>query len=100
MKTKHIISIPTYLVIYGILMGLLLLTVGAALLDLGPFQFAAAMTIAIIKAVLIVLYFMHVRYSERLTWVFSGASFVWLLLLIVFTLNDYLTRGWLNIDGK
>ena len=100
MTTRHIIPVPTFLVIYGVLMGLLLLTVGAALLDLGPYQFAAAMTIAIIKAVLIVLYFMHVRYSERLTWIFSGASFLWLVVLIAFTLNDYLTRGWLNIYGK
>jgi cytochrome c oxidase subunit IV len=100
MTNRHIIPVSTFLIIYGLLMGLLLLTVGAALMNLGPYQFGAAMTIAIIKAVLIVLYFMHVRYSERLTWIFSGASFLWLVVLIAFTLNDYLTRGWLNIDGK
>jgi cytochrome c oxidase subunit 4 len=97
---KHIVPVQTYLVIYGVLMGLLLLTVAAALIDLGPFQFAAAMLIALIKGILIVLFFMHVRYSERLVWIFSGASFLWLLILIVFTLNDYLTRGWLNVPGK
>jgi cytochrome c oxidase subunit 4 len=96
----HVVPVSTYLVIYGCLMGLLLLTVGAALIDLGPFQFATAMAIAVMKAVLIVLVFMHVRYSDRLTWIFSGASFLWLFLLIAFTLGDYLTRGWLNIPGK
>jgi cytochrome c oxidase subunit 4 len=100
MTNRHIIPVSTFLIIYGLLMGLFVLTVIAARTDLGPYQFRAAMTIAIIKAVLIVLYFMHVRYSERLTWIFSGASFLWLVVLIAFTLSDYLTRGWLNIDGK
>ncbi len=97
---KHIVPVQTYLVIYGVLMGLLLLTVAAALVDLGPFQFTAAMLIALVKGILIVLFFMHVRYSERLVWIFSGASFLWLVILIVFTLNDYLTRGLLNVPGK
>jgi cytochrome c oxidase subunit 4 len=97
---KHIVPVQTYLVIYGVLMGLLLLTVAAALVDLGPFQFTAAMLIALVKGILIVLFFMHVRYSERLLWIFSGASFLWLLILIIFTMNDYLTRGWLNVPGK
>jgi cytochrome c oxidase subunit 4 len=87
-------------VIYGVLLGLLLLTVAVALVDLGPLQFATAMLIALVKGILIVLFFMHVRYSERLVWIFSGASFLWLLILIVFTMNDYLTRGWLNVPGK
>ena len=58
------------------------------------------MVIALAKAIMIVLIFMHVRYSERLVWVFSGAAFLWLLILIALTLNDYFTRGWLNIPGK
>ena len=49
---------------------------------------------------LIVLIFMHVRYSDRLTWVFAGAPFLWLAILIVLTLNDYFTRGLLHILGK
>jgi cytochrome c oxidase subunit 4 len=81
-------------------MALLALTVGAALIDLGPFQFAVSMAIAVAKAVLIILFFMHVRYSSRLTWIFSGASFLWLMVLIGITVSDYLTRGWLNIPGK
>ena len=90
----------TYLIIYGALLGLMLLTVGVAFLDLGPANFAIAMGIATVKMALIILYFMHVRYSDRLTWVFSTAAFLWLVILIIGTLNDYFTRGELNVPGK
>ena len=72
----------------------------AALFDLGAANFPIAMGIATAKMVLIILYFMHVRYSEKLTWVFSTAAFFWLLILIVGTLNDYFTRGVLDVPGK
>jgi len=98
--TQHITTRQTYFVIYGILLALLLATVGAAYLDLGPANFAVAMAIAAGKAVLIVLYFMHVRHGPRLTGVFAGAAFLWLAILISLSLGDYLTRGWLNIPGK
>ena len=76
------------------------LTVVAALFDLGAANFAVAMGIAAVKMVLIILYFMHVRYSDKLTWVFSTAAFLWLLILIVGTLNDYFTRGFLDSAGR
>ncbi|GAC1475188.1 MAG: cytochrome C oxidase subunit IV family protein [Isosphaeraceae bacterium] len=90
----------TYLVVYGALLGLMTLTVLAALLDLGAANFAIAMGIATGKMVLILLYFMHVRYSDKLTWVFSSAALLWLVILIVGTLNDYFTRGFLQVPGK
>jgi cytochrome c oxidase subunit 4 len=55
-----------------------------------------AMTIAIAKATVVVLYFMHVRYSARLIWVIIGAAFFWMALLFAFTLADFYTRGWLS----
>ena len=58
------------------------------------------MAIATAKAVLIVLFFMHLLYSHRLTMVISVASFLWLAIMIALTLNDYLTRGVLHIPGK
>ena len=58
------------------------------------------MGIAAAKMVLIILYFMHVRYSDKLTWVFSTAAFLWLLIFIVGTLNDYFTRGFLDSPGS
>jgi cytochrome c oxidase subunit 4 len=97
----HIIPIRTYVVIFGILMGLLVATVIGAYMPLPSWMhLPVAMTIAVAKAALIVMYFMHVRFSNRLTWVFSTAAFFWLLLLLVFTLADYYSRGWLDIEGK
>ncbi|MDR3622679.1 MAG: cytochrome C oxidase subunit IV family protein [Paludisphaera borealis] len=98
--THHIISIRTYVIIYAVLMLLLVATAGAAFLPLGNAHLPVAMTIAVIKAVLIVLFFMHVYYSSRLTWVVSVASFLWLGLLLVFLIADYFSRGWLDIPGK
>jgi cytochrome c oxidase subunit 4 len=94
------ISPQTYLVIYFALLGLMALTVVAALFDLGAANFTVSMGIALAKMVLIILYFMHVRYSDKLTWVFSTAAFLWLMIFIVGTLNDYFTRGFLEVPGK
>jgi cytochrome c oxidase subunit IV len=57
------------------------------------------LTIAIAKAVLIMLYFIHARYGGRLVCVAAGAAFVWLGIMIVLTLYDYLSRGWLGATG-
>lgn len=94
------ITPKTYFIIYGALLGLMFLTLGAALVDLGPANFVVAMGIATVKMLLILLYFMHVRYSDKLTWVFSTAAFFWLVIMVVGTLNDYFTRGYLNVPGK
>ena len=96
----HVLPVKTYLAVYGALMVLLVATVGAAFVNIEPFNFALTMIIALAKAVMILLIFMHVRYSERLVWVFSSAAFLWLAILIVLSLNDYFTRDWLNIPGK
>jgi cytochrome c oxidase subunit 4 len=85
-----------YYVVYGALMVLLLLTVAVAQFHLGWFGVIVALTIAIVKAVLVVLYFMHLRYSSRLTWVFAGAGLVWLLIMIGITFSDYISRGWVG----
>lgn len=98
--SQHIIPVRVNLIVFGCLMGLLVATVGIAYFDLGDFNIVAAMTIAAVKATLIVLYFMHVRYSQRIVWVYSGAALLWLTLLIAFTTADYVTRGWLDIPGK
>lgn len=90
----HIVSIKTNLIVFAALLVLLILTVGAHLVELGVFSLIIALTIAIVKAVLIMLYFMHVRFSSRLTWVFAGAAFLWLAILLT-TLGDYITRAWL-----
>jgi cytochrome c oxidase subunit IV len=96
--SEHIVSKKLYYIIFGSLMILTILTVAVARLDLGRWNDVVALTIAVIKALLVVLFFMHVRYSSRLTWVFVAAGFFWLGILLVLTLSDYMTRGWLTIN--
>jgi cytochrome c oxidase subunit 4 len=98
--SEHILPIRNYVIVYVALLALLAATVGAAYIDLGWFNFTLTMIIAVAKAAMILMIFMHVRYSDRLTWVFSTAAFLWLAILIGLTLNDYFTRDWLNIPGK
>jgi len=83
----------TYVLIWAGLLFLLLLTLGIAQVNLGSLNIVAALTIAVTKMLLVILFFMHVRYSTRLTWLFVAAGFIWLLIMIDLTLSDYLTRG-------
>lgn len=94
----HEVPLRTYFAVFGVLMTLTALTVFAAMQDLGPLNTVVALVIACTKAVLVVLYFMHVRYSTKLTWAVIVGGFFWLLLLLLMTLSDYLTRGpgWLH----
>src|SRR6187431_403574 len=78
-------TVGLYLVIAAALFVLLGVTVGVAYIDLGALNIVVAMTIAVIKGTLVVLYFMHVRYNSRLVWLFAGAGFFWLLILFFFT---------------
>ena len=84
----------TYYSIYVILLVCTYLTWQIAFFDLGVLNTVAAVTIAVFKAVLVVLFFMHVRYSTRLTWVVVIGSVFWLTILLTLTYGDYLTRGW------
>jgi cytochrome c oxidase subunit 4 len=82
-----------YFGIWGVLMGLLVLTWGVSEVDLGQWNIVAAMSIAILKMMLVLLFFMHVKYSSRLTWIYVAAGFFWLLIMITLTMSDYLTRS-------
>jgi cytochrome c oxidase subunit 4 len=93
MSSHTILPTKTYLVIFLLLMALLGFTVGVAFLDLGRYNLPAAMAIAVVKAVLIVMFFMHVKYASRLTWVFAAAGFFWLAIMLIFTMTDYMSRG-------
>lgn len=93
--SETVISPKTYLKVFAALMVLLGATVGVAYIQLGWFNPVAAMTIAIVKAVIVILFFMHVRYSSRLVWVFVGAGFFWLGILFTLTFTDYFTRQYL-----
>jgi len=97
--SEHVVSTRTYYAIFITLMLLTAITVGVATLDLGRFNVVAALAIAVVKATLVLLYFMHLRYSPRLTWLIVSVAFVWLLILIGLTMSDELTRAWLHVLG-
>mgnify|MGYP003575867301 FL=1 len=70
------------------------ITVGVAFVDLGPLNAIVALTIAVLKATLVVLFFIHVSYSTKLTWAVVLGSVFWLGILLALTFSDYLTRAW------
>jgi cytochrome c oxidase subunit IV len=91
--TGKVISNTTNLLVLAGLLILTITTYGAARVDLGRFNFVAAMAIAGAKASLVVLYFMHARYSSKLTRIVILAGLSWFGILFILTLNDYLTRN-------
>jgi cytochrome c oxidase subunit IV len=97
MNSKPLVSVRVYVLVFFTLLVLTAVTTAIAFLDLGGgINNAAAITIAVGKALLVILYFMHVRYSDKLTWVFAAAGFFWLLILIGGTMDDVLTRRWIS----
>jgi cytochrome c oxidase subunit 4 len=82
-----------YLVFLALLVGTIL-TVVVARFDLGALNNLMMLTIACGKALLVILFFMHVRWSSRLTWVIAASGFFWLLILFGITMSDYVSRGW------
>ena len=92
--SAHVVPTRVYYTIFAILMVCTGLTVWIAFLDLGPLNTIAALGIAVFKATLVVLFFMHVKYSTRLTWAVVLGSVFWLGILIALTMSDYLTRAW------
>jgi cytochrome c oxidase subunit IV len=93
----HVVSVRIYFTIFATLLVLTAATVIVSGLDLGALNTIVALTIAVTKALLVILYFMHVRYSTRLTWLVVSAGFAWLGILIVFTMSDVLTRSWVML---
>ena len=92
--SAHILPKRIYFTIYGILILCTYLTVQLAFFDLGPLNAIAAIGIAILKATLVVLYFMHLKYSPRLTAAVVAGGVFWLGILVALTMTDYLTRAW------
>ena len=92
--SEVIVPRKTYALIYAALMLLTGLTTLVAFFDLGFANPVVALTIAVLKGSLVVLFFMHMRWSSRLTMVVGGAGLFWLGIMFVLTLSDYTTRGW------
>lgn len=91
---ERITSPTTYWVVFAVLMGLTVLTVGGSFLELGEWHIVVGLAIAVVKAVLVILFFMHLLHASRLNWLVAGAGLFWFGILLVLTLTDYLTRHW------
>ena len=91
---EHIVGPKVYGIIFGLLLIFTASTVGASYLELGTFNAVVALGIAVIKAVLVILFFMHVKYSSRLTKLTVAAGFFTFLVLITMTMTDYISRAW------
>lgn len=89
------VSVRTYVLIFAALMGLMFLTVFAAFLPLGHWAIVIALAIATTKALLVILYFMHVKFASPLVKVVVISGFVWFFIALGLTFTDYLTRPWL-----
>jgi cytochrome c oxidase subunit IV len=92
----HVAPKSMYYAVFAALMVGTALTVLVAFYDLGPLNNILMLGIASTKALLVILFFMHVRWATRLTWVVAASGFVWLLILFGITMSDYLTRGWVE----
>ena len=91
---EHIVPRKTYFSVFAALLVLTALTVIVANIQLGKMNDIVAMSVAVTKMMLVLLFFMHVRYSSRLIWVIVASMFFWLLILLSLTLTDYTSRGW------
>lgn len=90
----HQAGLTSYFVVFFVLMILTVLTVAVSRIDLGVLNTAVAMAIAVAKATVVILWFMHVIHSPKMTWIVVISSFLWLAVLFVLTFADYLTRHW------
>ena len=90
----HQAPLGMYFAVFFALMVLTVLTVWVSRIDLGVLNTAVAMTIAIAKALVVILWFMHVIHSPRMTWIVVISSFLWLAVMFALFFSDYLTRGW------
>ena len=93
----HVAPKSMYYAVFAALIIGTAMTVAAAFVDMGALNNVVMLAIAVTKAALVVLFFMHVRWGTRLTWVIAASGFFWLLILFGLTMQDYLTRGW--VDG-
>jgi cytochrome c oxidase subunit 4 len=92
MSAEHVVPVRIYLIIFVTLLVLTGVTTAVAYVNLGPLNVVVMLVIAFFKASLVILYFMHVRFTSRLTQVAAVSGFAWLAILIGLTLSDVLTR--------
>jgi cytochrome c oxidase subunit IV len=96
----HIVPVPIYVGVFLALIVGTIVTTLVAYVDLGSFNIVVALTIAVCKATLVILFFMHVKYSPRLTKLVVAAGIFWLIILLTVTETDLLTRTWIGVPGR
>jgi cytochrome c oxidase subunit IV len=94
--SEHADSVGTYTLIFLALIALTGVTTAVAYVDLGAFSVIVALAIAVVKMLLVALFFMHLRHSTMLTRIVVGGGLLWLAILIGLSLSDFLTRNWLS----
>jgi cytochrome c oxidase subunit 4 len=98
--THHIVPKRVYFAVFGGLIVLTWLTTFVATFDLGRLNFVVAISIAIFKASLVILFFMHVAYATRLTRMIIFSGLYWLILLLFIVMSDIWTRDWMGVPGR
>lgn len=93
-------TLKTYFTIFAALIVLTGLTVWASFQHLGIWNTPVALGIAVAKATLVALFFMHLRYSPKLTSLVIASSLLWLMILFAITMSDYVSRSWLPIYSR
>lgn len=93
--SEHIVSPKAYFAVFGALVILTIVTVWVANHDFGAFNTPIALLIAGVKASLVVMIFMHAKFSPRIIWLTACSGLLWLIILIGMTMTDFLSRGWL-----
>jgi cytochrome c oxidase subunit 4 len=97
---EHIVTKKQYSYVFGILMALTFATTAIGMIDLGRLNVVVALVIAVIKALLVMLFFMHLYWSSKLNKLVIVSGAAWLALLLWLTLTDFFSRGWLPFPGK
>ncbi len=98
---EHIVPPKTYLLVFVALLALTGLTVGISRIEMSEdWHTIIGLSIATVKASLVILFFMHVLYSGKLTWVVALSGLLWLAILIAYTVTDYMTRTWNPTVGR
>jgi cytochrome c oxidase subunit 4 len=98
-QPDHIVPLGTYILVFLALMVGTAVTVAASYVDLGIWNTPVAMLIAVTKASLVVFFFMHLKYSPRLYWIWLGAAVFFVAHLLLGTGLDYLARAYLNLGN-
>jgi cytochrome c oxidase subunit 4 len=94
--SEHVVPVKVYLTVFVVLLVMTATTTAVSGIDLGPWNTVVALVIAVFKASLVVLFFMHAKYSPRLTRVVIVGGLFWLAILLALTFSDFVSRGWLR----